>query len=493
VAIISLSSIQYLFFIFVFALFHYFIPFCASKWLLLAACIYFYMSWTPTALPVLLTVTLISYLGGLILERLKMHGKQSRPALAAFIIFSISPLLVCKYTSFFVDCLQHVFHLFGQHVTLSSPSFLLPMGISFFSLQAVSYLVDVEKNKFAAEHNFLNYFLFMSFFPSVTSGPICRAPDLLPQFRQKQKVSYRMVKHACLRILWGFFLKLVIADRIAPWVTFIYSNTHKYAGLPMWSAVLLYGFEIYMDFAGYTHIALGSAELFGFHLPENFNLPYLSRSIREFWRRWHISFSTWLRDYIYIPLGGNRCSKARKYFNVMMTFVVSGFWHGAGLNFIVWGTLHGIYQIIGGLLAPAREKLTNRLHIQQQSKLRTLLSTLFIFCLVDFTWIFFRCHSMRNALSVINALMHNGTASFLQLVSEQFSNGLPGFWLVIGCIALVMILECLQLHFGRLYPKWLHWNGLLQWACIFLLLIFVAICGVYGPNYSAQSFIYAKF
>jgi D-alanyl-lipoteichoic acid acyltransferase DltB (MBOAT superfamily) len=475
------------------ALLYRLLPKHLCTWGLLAACLYYYASWTPQALPILLGVTLVSYLGGRILQQHLAQKKAVKSVLACFLALTLACLLVCKYTAFFISCINQLLHHFGSGVSLTAPAFLLPIGISFFTLQAVSYLVDVASGKLPAEKNFLCYLLFMSFFPSVTSGPICRAPDLLPQFHTKQKADYRMIKHGCLQMLWGFFLKLVIADRIAPWVTFIYSDVHAYAGLPVWSAVLLYSFEIYADFAGYTHIALGAAELFGIRLPQNFNLPYLSLSMREFWRRWHISFSTWLRDYIYIPLGGSHCSKKRKYFNVMVTFAVSGFWHGAGLNFILWGLLHGFYQVAGGILTPVKEKINTLLHWKPQNKLRIVLSTLFTFCLVDFAWIFFRCGSVRQALSVIHAMTYSGGNSLMELVQAQFINGVPGFRLLLISILGVMILECLQHHYGRLYPKWLHWYPAAQWICVFALLMLVLVCGVYGPGFDAQSFIYAKF
>lgn len=490
---ILIFSAEYILFVPLCALLYHLLPKRFSEWWLLAACLFYYCTWTPAALPVLLAVVLVSYLGGLCLQKLHRKQKRMSPALAVFLLLTLSALLVCKYSQFFTSSIQRLLRHFGAQVTLQAPAFLLPMGISFFTLQAISYLVDVSKSKLPAERNLLYYLLYMSFFPSVTSGPICRAPELLPQFRGKSRVTYSQVKHACLRMLRGYFLKLVIADRISPWVSFIYSDTQQYAGLPMWSAVLLYGFEIYADFAGYTDIALGAAELFGFRLPENFDMPYLSRSIREFWHRWHISFSSWLRDYIYIPLGGSRCSKLRKYCNVMVTFAVSGFWHGSGWNYIAWGLLHGVFQVIGGVLAPVREKLCGVLHFRPQNKLRIVLSTLFTFGLVDFAWIFFRCNSIHSAFAVMKGLFFSGGTPFWDLISAQFTNGLLGFELVLASILIVMILECMQYHFGSLYPRWLHWNGALQWVSVFCLLALVLVCGVYGPSYSAQSFIYAMF
>lgn len=469
------------------------LPRRAGRYALLAACMLYYLSWVPAALPVLLAVTGVSYFGGLALQKRQETQKSTRTLFVFFLLFTLSFLLVCKYTAFFARCVQHVLQFAGSKDTIAIPSMLLPVGISFFTLQAVSYLADVRSGKLPAETNFITYLLFMSFFPSVTSGPISRAPDLLPQLREKQTAHYSAVKHGLVRILWGLFLKLVIADRISPWVGLIYGKPGTYAGWPMWSAVLLYGFEIYTDFAGYTHIACGAAMLFGIRLPENFDLPYLSRSVREFWRRWHMSFSFWLRDYVYIPLGGSRCSKKRKYANVMATFAVSGLWHGAGLNYLTWGLLHGAYQVAGGVLAPVRKKACQKLHLKENNALRVVFSTVFTFALVDFAWIFFRCDTLAGAGAVIAALGGKSSLHFFQLLHDSFTNGAPGFWLVVGCIALLTVLACVQYRCGSLYKKWLALKAPVQWATLLLLFLVVSICGVYGPAYSAQSFIYAMF
>lgn len=487
---ISIFSVEYLFFVPACALLYRVLPKRLGIYVLLAACAFYYLTWTPAAFPILLGVAAVSFLGGLWLQKCQ---KKRGAVLAGGIILTVAALLVCKYAAFFTAAMQSLLRRFSISVSLQSPNFLLPVGISFFTLQAVSYLVDVYKQKLSAERNFLFYFLYMSFFPSVTSGPICRAGALLPQFRQKHMVTYSQVKHACLRMLRGYFLKLVIANRISPWVTLLYAAPEKYAGLPVWSTVVLYAFEIYTDFAGYTDIALGAAELFGFRLPENFDMPYLFRSMREFWRRWHISFSTWLRDYIYIPLGGSRCSKLRKYGNVLVTFTVSGFWHGASWNFVLWGMLHGIYQVFGGILAPLRARVCAALHLSPKGKLHIFLSTLFTFGLADFAWIFFRAESVSKALRIVKSLFYSAHTSFLSLVSAQFANGIAGFALVVGCLVLMAVLEMVQYSRGPLYPKWLQLHGVLQWLSVFVLLWVVLVCGVYGPGYSAQSFIYAKF
>lgn len=438
--------------------------------------------------------TLVVYGSGRWLAWLRQRQKGMRAVLGVCIAATTAGLAVCKYADLFTTTAQRALHALQIPVTLQAPNFLLPMGISFFTLQGISYLVDLYREKLPVERNFAYILLYLSFFPSVSSGPIARAGDMLPQYRTKRVPSYAQVKRSCLRILWGLLLKLLLADRIAPWITFIYGNPSKYAGLPVWSAVFLYGIEIYADFAGYTSMALGAAGLFGIRLPENFDLPYLSQSIREFWRRWHISFSSWLRDYVYIPLGGSRCSKKRKYGNILVTFAVSGIWHGAGWSFLAWGLLHGVYQILGDLLRPARAAVCRVLHLREGSRLRTVLCVCWTFLLVDAAWVFFRAGSASTALRIFRALFGPQTASLQTLLENQFTNGLPGFWLTFIVIGLCIVLECWKRFCGAdPYASWLRRPAAVQFISVLAALLVLLIFGVYGPSYDAQSFIYAMF
>ena len=491
---ISVSSFSFLIFLGVIALLHRALPARCSGGCLLLASLVYYATWAPKALPVLLLAAVIVYVGGRIVGGRVNAGKRARLALGISIAASFAPLFLCKYLGFFVSLFQRALHAVGVSATLTAPSLLVPIGISFFTLQGVSYLVDLYRKKLSPERNFFYVLLFLCFFPSVTSGPIARAGEMLPQFREKHTPTYAQVKHGCLRILLGLFMKLMIADRIAPWISMIYGDPVQYAGLPMWNAVFLYGMEIYADFAGYSHIALGAAELLGVKLPENFTLPYLSLSIREFWRRWHQSLSSWLRDYVYIPLGGSRCSKKRKYVNVLVTFACSGLWHGVGLNYIAWGLLHGIYQVLGDVLAPVREFLCRVLHLGEGSRLRTVLSTCWTFLLVDFAWILFRCSSLSNALAIVRGLCQRGTASFAGLVAEHFVNYVPGFVLLMILLVVFLIAECYKRYTGKsLYARWLSKGAVFQWVTLFLCVMLLLVCGVYGPSYDAQSFIYSNF
>ena len=351
------NSLQFLIFFPIVLVLYYVVPNrWKNIWLLFASYI-FYACWNIKYCVLLLVCTMITYFTAFIVDKLKIKTVLCKQIFfwGLFCVFGI--LAGYKYTNFMIENINALFRLSGLRISFQKLNIILPVGISFFTFQAAGYLIDVYQGKISVEKNFIEYALFVSFFPQLLSGPISRASAILPQYRKIRKFQYENLQKGFLLMIWGFFLKLVIADRAAMLVNTVYNEYIKYTGIAIVFATVIYGVQIYCDFWGYSSMAIGSAEMLGIELPNNFDTPYLSISIKEFWRRWHISLSSWLRDYVYFPLGGSRCSKMRKHLNVAITFLVSGLWHGAKWSFIAWGLLHGIYQIVGDLSISVRKKI----------------------------------------------------------------------------------------------------------------------------------------
>ncbi len=326
------NSWQYLIFFPIVVLIYFVLPKKGKNTWLLVSSYYFYMGWNVKYIVLLFFTTVVTYTGALLIEKYRKKG-----FLFLTIVLNFGVLFYFKYVQFAWDNLGHICSRLGIPFTEHEFDILLPVGISFFTFQAVGYTIDVYRKEIYAERNFLRYALFVSFFPQLVAGPIERSKNLLKQLDKTYAYSYDRMREGLLLMLWGFFLKLVIADRAAIFVDTVFGDTNKYAGLYIVVATIIFAFQIYCDFYGYSVIAMGSARIIGLNLMDNFNAPYFSRSVAEFWRRWHISLSTWFRDYLYIPLGGSRKSKIRNYLNLMTVFLTSGLWHGAAWTYVTWG------------------------------------------------------------------------------------------------------------------------------------------------------------
>lgn len=329
-------------------------------WLLIAS-YYFYMSWNIKYVIFLMVSTCLTFFSGLVLNKVTSEDKKNKRKFILILCLFLNLGILCyfKYFDFFANNINYFLSKLSISLITNPFDIMMPLGISFYTFQSLSYIIDVYRGNSEVRKNILKYALFVSFFPTICAGPIERANNLLFQIEHIHKVNlidFDRIKKGCLQMVWGFFLKMVIADRIAVLVSEVHDNYHMYGSTVLILAALLYGVQIYCDFSSYSTIAIGASHIMGFKLKDNFNVPYLSSSVAEFWRRWHISLSSWFKDYIYIPLGGNRCSKSRKYLNVMITFLVSGLWHGASWNFILWGGMHGAFQIVGSELTPVKEK-----------------------------------------------------------------------------------------------------------------------------------------
>lgn len=438
--------------------------------------------------------TITSYGFGLFYD---LYSQKENYNKAMFKISLATVILGNVFVMFFLKLSATHPVLFGR-ISLERFGVLLPIGISFYTLQIVGYCVDVYKGKCAPEKNLLKYALFVTFFPQILQGPIPRFAELSPQFYKKHDFSYQNFAYGFCLIVWGLFLKLVIADRANILVNQIYGNSDLYQGFYVLIAGFLYSMQLYTDFSGCVCIAMGSAQLFDIRIQNNFDHPYFAESISDFWHRWHISLSNWLRDYIYIPLGGNRKGKLRKYINILITFVVSGIWHGVGLQFLLWGLLHGMYQVIGALLMPIRDKAVSIFKINRDSFSHKLWKGFVTFFLVMLAWIIFRANSLTQALIMLknmftcfNPWIFTSGELYLLGISEREFDLL---W--IGLLILLVV-SSLQVYFQKkqlllrdvLFKESLVFRWILLLGCIVAILIF----GIYGPGYDATQFIYGGF
>ena len=366
--------------------------------LLLFASYYFYMNWEPAYALLLLTSTVITYLSAIGIEHFKTEERKRKFFLASCIVLNIGILFLFKYYNFLASNIEAFLQASGWGIDVPKFGLLLPVGISFYTFQALGYSIDVYRGTTKVERDFATYALFVSFFPQLVAGPIERSNNLLPQFREQHRLDYDMAMSGIRMMVWGYFMKLVLADRCGIYVDSIFNNVDKHNGGSYLIASLLFPFQIYGDFAGYSLIAIGAARLLGFRLMENFRRPYFACTVGEFWHRWHISLSTWFKDYVYIPLGGNRVERIRNYFNLLVTFMVSGIWHGANWTFLCWGTLHGILLCMEKALGIAK---------QNYSGWRKGLHWAITFLFVTLAWILFRANNLHDAWMVITGIFNN--------------------------------------------------------------------------------------
>jgi len=410
------NSLEYLiFFPIVAFVFFSFSP--RYRWLgLLIGSYIFYASAKPAYVLLLFACTLINYLAGILISQ---AGTAKAKGFFLFIGIggSLSLLILSKYLTFFTDSLKSICPYYLPACNLPDMSLLVPLGISFYTLQALSYSIDVYQGKREPEYNLGIFALYVSFFPLILSGPIERSTRLLPQFRKPISFDYNRVASGLRLMMWGFFQKVVIADRLAIVVNQVYGNPTEYKGISLIIATFFFTFQIYCDFSGYSDIAIGTARVMGYEVMNNFQRPYFSKSIPEFWRRWHISLSTWFRDYLYIPLGGNRKGSLKLYRNIMIVFILSGFWHGANWTFMFWGVLHGFYMLVSLWWSKIRLNCKTSLSNEGNSLVIKLVRVSMTFLLISFAWIFFRAQTLSDALYIATHL-HVDIWYFLMNIGE---------------------------------------------------------------------------
>jgi len=456
------------------------------RWiLLLIASYYFYMTWNAKYIILLIISTLTTYLCALGIEKYNKEGIK-KFFLWLCIILNLSLLFTFKYFNFFSKSIEKFFELFSVQFSSPALNVLLPIGISFYTFQKLSYIADVYREKIRAETHLGIFAVYGSFFPQLVAGPIERAENLLHQFYEKHSFDFKRIFDGLKLMLWGFFKKVVIADRLAIVVAQVYNNVDNYTGLPLILATVFFAFQIYCDFSGYSDIAIGAAQVMGFKLTDNFKRPYFSRSIAEFWRRWHISLSSWFRDYLYIPIGGNRVTIPRWYLNIFIVFLVSGLWHGASWTFVAWGGLHGAYLIFSLMTKTIREKFSNAVGLNKIPKIHMIIQTIVTFILVNAAWIFFRANSLSDAVYVLTHLF-SGLSFDISGISLG-GIGYDGLFIALASIVLMELVHFSQEHGGmRRFlserPAWFRWGA--AFIIIFAILLF----GIF----ESKQFIYFQF
>ena len=454
------------------------------RWmLLLAASYYFYMAWEPSYVVLLLAATVINYWAGL-----KMGESGSLAARRTYLVLGVSTslgiLFFYKYFNLFNDTMRGVFD--GLDVFYGVPDLhvLLPVGISFYTFQTLSYTIDVYRGEKGPERHFGIFALYVSFFPQLVAGPIERSTRLLPQFYEEHEFDYGRVTAGLKLMVWGFFKKLVIADRLAIYVNQVYEAPQEFTGPVLIIATVFFAYQIYCDFSGYSDIAIGASRIMGYDLMVNFRHPYVSKSIREFWHRCHISLSTWFRDYLYIPLGGNRVGKWRWYYNLFITFVISGLWHGANWSFVVWGALHGFYQLFAIWTADLRHAATEAIGLAGVPKLHGAVKIAVTFSLAVFAWIFFRADTIQDALYVAGHL----ASGFGATTDIYLSMGPYEFWIGVIAIALLETVHAMQRR-GDIIGVLAARPLVMRWAVYYAAVIGILVFGEFG----GQEFVYFQF
>ena len=474
------------------------LPAKARTFILLAASIFFYMCWNPVYVLLLASSILVTYFCALALPKFEGKTGSRRAVLISGLVINFGILFVFKYFNFFADTVSRFLPGAVRPLDL-----LLPVGISFYTFQAVGYLIDVYRGD-EPERNIFRYALFVSFFPQLVAGPIERSGNLLKQIRELDKrplMNMDDFKKGAFIMLYGYFMKMVIADRAAILVDTVYDPEHylEYAGFSVLLAAVLFSVQIYCDFAGYTYIAIGAARMMGFTLRDNFNTPYLATGIRDFWDRWHMSLTGWFRDYLYFPLGGSRKGKTRKYINIMIVFLLSGLWHGAGWHFVFWGLLHGVLRVFEEIASPVWNKFRtlmsdNFFGGRRDEKSYRLLAQVVTFLTVTGCWMFFRAGSTRQAVHLIRN-MFGGLGLWQLTDGSLFTLGLDAKEmnvLIIGIFIMILI--------DRLINKkvdvpafFAERSEIVQGAALLIGILFIVIFGIYGKQYDATAFIYFQF
>ena len=484
------SSILFLFRFFPVAmLLYYLAPRRYKNLVLLLESLVFYSWGEVRYFPIMIASILVDYIASNGIQRHRQSQAACRGFLLLSVVFNLGMLGFFKYTNFILGNLSALFGL-----SLSALSLTLPLGISFYTFQTMSYTIDVYRGDARCQKNPLYVALYVALFPQLVAGPIERSKNLLRQLDKPASPSFDSLRDGFLLMLWGYFLKVVLADRIAVFVDTAYGDIETYTGVYLIVATVLFAVQIYCDFSGYSVIAMGAAKMLGISLMENFNAPYLSTSVSEFWRRWHISLSTWFRDYLYIPLGGNRRGKVRKYVNLLITFGVSGLWHGANWTYVVWGLLNGTYQMIGEVLRPFRKKVAGFLEIKEDSLSHKGLRMVTTFLLVDLSWVFFRANTVFEGLRIVKRML-TAKNHWVWFDGSLYECGLneSNFRFMIWGILLLLVVDICKYKGIRLREIMARQDYWAQCLCVITAVFGILLFGMWGAGYDAANFIYFQF
>lgn len=448
------------------------------RWsLLLITSYYFYMSWNPKYVVLILMTTIISFFSAKLIAR-QQNIIIKKIILIFTCVICLGVLLFFKYFNFISESVVTLLNAISLPVSPITLNVLLPVGISFYTFQTLSYVIDVYRGG-EPENNLGVYATFISFFPQLVAGPIERTENLLPQIKSEKSFDYDTASYGLKLMAWGFFKKLAIADVTAKYVDAAYNSLHACTGFDLLIAIFFFTIQIYCDFSGYSDIAIGTAKLLGINLMTNFKSPYFSKSIKEFWSRWHISLSTWFRDYVYIPLGGNRCSKIKRDRNLIITFLISGLWHGANWTFVIWGGIHGIAQVLENRLGCANKKFSKPVNI-----IKWLI--VFIFC--NLAWVFFRAQTINDAIFVIETIIMDLKTPSLFLYNTL---GLEKITLVFILFSILVLFIYDYLSLNRDVIKWISSKGIvLRWIIYLMLIWSILFC---MPPSGTSEFVYFQF
>ena len=443
--------------------------------IIIIASLVFYGWWDWRFLGLLLTTATSTYLACLLMKKYTTCESRRKTISILCILLNVGILFYFKYFNFFIDSFYDAFSLFGNEISSSSLKIILPIGISFYTFSALSYSIDVYQRKIEATSDMLAYFAYIMFFPSILSGPISRAQNQLPQYFHVRLFDYQKAVNACKMILIGGIMKFCLADRIGIYVDAVYSNIMQHNGTTLLFTSILYSIQIYGDFAGYSLIAIGSGALLGIDLPTNFVRPYFAKTITEFWRRWHISLTTWFRDYIYFPLGGNRVSRSRWVTNTLIVFIVSGLWHGAAYTYIIWGALHGVFMIIERLIYKDKIK-----QIDTNLSVINVMRMLLTFTIVNFAWIFFRAESLNDAKLIVSKIFTDSSGIFLDVDTLAYS------FIFLVVVFLIDFVE--EFYKGKVLLMNSR-HTLIRWTTYVISIVCIMLFGVLDGG----SFIYFQF
>lgn len=491
------NSVHFLIFFPIVVLIYFIVPRKLRYLWLLAASYYFYMCWNVKYIVLILSSTLVTWLAGRFVYACQRRPAR-RAALGICLVFHLGLLFFFKYFDFFLDIANRILGRIGWELLDRPFDVLLPVGISFYTFQALSYTLDVYRGETEPEKNFFRYALFVSFFPQLVAGPIERSGNLLRQLRRTEEMklwNYENVTGGLMLMVWGLFQKMVIADRVAVLVNTVFDGYYMHGAVALIAAAIGFALQIYCDFASYSSIAIGAARVMGFELMENFDTPYFARSISEFWHRWHISLSTWFRDYVYIPLGGSRCSRWKKYRNLLITFGVSGLWHGAGWTFLAWGLLHGFYQIAGDLTKGLRQRVNAFFHTRTESFSYKAAQTVITFVLVDIAWIFFRANGLRAAVEYCTRIvtrwdpwtLFDGGFYTLGLDRAEMNILLAG-------VVLLFLVDLIRYRKKQSFPEFLSQQCIwFRWGVLLAMMAATLVFGIYGIRFESSQFIYFQF
>lgn len=459
--------------------------------LILSASYLFYGWWDWRFLILIIISSIVDFIIGNKIYT-STNKKTQKHLLLLSLLVNLGFLVYFKYFNFFIETFVDSFQLFGKRMNISTLNIVLPVGISFYTFQTLSYTIDIYRKQLKPTKNWLAFFSFVAFFPQLVAGPIERASHLLPQFYKTYKFNYSQVKSGLLLMAFGLFKKMVIADRAALYVNEVYNNVDDYNGVSYLYGTILFAFQIYCDFSGYSDIAIGAARTMGFDLMKNFDSPYFSKSLTEFWRRWHISLSTWFRDYVYIPLGGSKKGKLRTYTNLFIVFVVSGLWHGAALTFLIWGAIHGIILIFEKAIYKNKEKTFRFFGLSNNRLSNKIFFGIITFSIVCITWVFFRANSVADSSIILKGVFTDFDFGKIFLKETYLIGFKPNEFLVVS-LSIILLLIFEIFHKKKSFINRLNEQGIIFRWFIYIIIIFVIIIfGVYGED-KISEFIYFQF